>query len=428
MRQLVALVGEERFAAAVSDYFQEHKFRNTELEDLLNAFQKHLGDRASEHKAYDIDNWRVSWLEKAGLNTVQAQWTAGGNEVVLRQGFALEAHPTLRFHRIDLAFYNAEGAVVKVQEVILEAQEETTVTIEGGIDESVVAILPNYNDFSFIKVVFDATSQAWFETNITKITEPLSKGLIIRAFYDGVRDATYKASSFINVVSELVTNETSNQIIDLAFNFIGAATSIIPHSRYAEYAHKLYQAARAKASTSDEPTFKLSMVEKMFSYCFHEDDIEDLKNWYEGTNEELGDNSILSINQKWSVVYFINGSKRYSEEEKKAAFDKLHGEDESDVKINSKLKIEALNATTEKRAELLAEYFNADTKMSYAQLGSSIGGFTSGFLPTEVKQTYFETFWSQILDAMATRSKQVGNVSSFLLIFLDTLERPLPKN
>lgn len=418
LRQLEALVGRDKFAAAVSDYFQEHKFRNTELEDLLEAFQKHLGGRVSEHKAYDLDNWKASWLEKAGLNTVQAEWAPGNNEVVLKQGFALEAHPTLRFHRIDIAFYNAEGKVVKVEEVILDDKAETKVTVESGIDDSIVAVLPNYNDFSFIKVVLDQKSQTFFEKNINKLAEPLAKGLVVRALYDGVRDANYKASSFINVVSELVTHETSNQVIDFAFRFIGAAMGIIPSSKYPEYAHKMYQAARVKATGASEPTFKVSMVEKMFSYCHDEEDIEDLKNWYEGNNNDLGDNSMLSINQKWSVVYLINASSKYSAEEKKAAVDKLYAEDESDVKLNSKLKIEGLNADEAKREELFVEYFNSDTKMSYVQLRNSIGGFTSKFIKEEVRKTYFERYWSQVLDAMLTRSRQVAMVIfNFLIHF-----------
>lgn len=410
LRQLVALVGEERFAAACSEYFQEHKFNNTDLVDLLDAFKNHLGGRASEHKAYDLDNWQASWLETAGTNTVQAQWTPGSDSLVLKQGAALEDHATLRYHRIDVALYNAAGEVVKVQEVILEAQEETVVQIDGGISDAVVAVLPNYNDYSFIKVVLDQTSQTWFEANVGKITVPLAKGLILRALYDGVRDANYKASAFVNSVSTLLATETNNQIIDMVFRFIGGAIKIIPGSKYSEYAHKLYQAARKLVLSAEEPTFKLSMVEKMFSYCFHEDDIEDLKSWYEGSSQDLGDNSIISISQKWQVVYFINGSSKYSAEEKKAALDKLLEEDESDVKLNWKLKIDALNADAEKREELFKEYFNQDSSMSWVQLRSSIIGFTSKFIKTEVKQTYFDRYFDQIIDAMKIRGKQVSMV------------------
>lgn len=91
-------------------------------------------------------------------------------------------------------------------------------------------------------------------------------------------------------------------------------------------------------------------------------------------------------------------------------FDHWYALDESDTKKNYKLQIEAVNADAAQRQVLLDEYFNADTKMSYEELSSSCAGFTSRFLPFEVKETYFETFWIKILDAMKTRSRQVAMV------------------
>jgi aminopeptidase N len=419
LRQLTALVGVESFSAALSEYFQNHKFANTDLKDLLDVFQKHLGSRVSEHKAYDIPNWQASWLEKAGLNTVTAEWTPGNNTVKLIQGAVLPEHPTLRFHRIDVAFYDAEGNVVINKEVILNDSEVTEITVEG-LGDNIVAVLPNYNDYSFIKVIFDSASQTWFENNLTKISEPLSTGLILRSFYDGVRDARYKASQFITVASGLISQINDNQIIDLAYQYIGGCISIIPGSKYSDVAHTLYQTTRTKVTGSEDPQFILSMVEKLIGYGFQEDDVADLKSWLEGTNEELGKNE-LSLSQKWSIVYKINGCSKFSAEEGKAAFDKLYAEDDSDTKKNFKLRIEAVNADTAAREALLAEYFNADTKLSYVELASSCAGFTSKFLPFETKQTYFDTFWSKIIEAMKTRSRSVAMVR---LIFNFSLTNP----
>ena len=305
MRQLTALAGEENFSKALSEYFQKHKWGNTDLKDLLDIFKKHLGSRSCEHKAYDISNWQESWLEKAGLNTVSAEWNQGGSNVKLVQGAVLPEHPTLRFHRIDVAFYNNHGEVAFKKEAILNDSETTEITVEG-LDDGIVAVLPNYNDLSFIKVIFDQASLNWFEQNLTKITEPLSVGLILRAMYDGVRDARYKASKFITVASHLIANINNNQIIDLAYTYIAGSISIIPGSKYSEIAHTLYRATRAKVTGSDDAQFKLSMVEKMVGYGFHPEDVEDLKTWLEGTNTELAGNE-LSLNQKWSIVYKING-------------------------------------------------------------------------------------------------------------------------
>jgi hypothetical protein len=131
------------------------------------------------------------------------------------------------------------------------------------------------------------------------------------------------------------------------------------------------------------------MIEKLIGYGFHEEDVEDLKKWYDGTNEELGSN-VLTLTQKWSIVFKINGCGKYSKEDAKKYYDELFEKDESDTKLNYKLMIEALNADEDQRKVLLAEYFNADTKWSYVELENSTSGFTSKFVPFEAKEKYFD--------------------------------------
>lgn len=414
LRQLTALVGNEKFSEAVSEYFQEFKFKNTELEDLLDAFQRHLGDRINEHGAYDISNWQKCWLETPGLNTVQVEWERGNGNLTLRQGVALKEHPTLRFHRIDLGFYNSDGEVVKVEEIILNDQETTTINVEN-FGENIVAILPNYNDLSFIKVILDQESLKFFEENLTRVTEPLAKGLLLRSFYDGVRDCRYKASKFITLCSELISNESSNQVVDLAYKYISSSIDICPMSQYTENAHKLYRATRTKIVNCEDSQFNLSLIKKLISYGFHEEDIEDLKSWYEGNNEDLQGHEI-SIDQKWTIVYKIHGSGRYSSEEKQRIFDELLQADGTETKRNYKLRIEALIADENKREELFNDYFSKDCKLSYVELEASCAGFTSWFLSEEVRSKYYQRFFDGILDQLKTRSRKVAEV--IFIIFL----------
>jgi hypothetical protein len=337
----------------------------------------------------------------------------------------------LRFHRIDLGFYNAEGKVIKVSEVILEDQESTTITVEGGIPADTVAILPNYNDFSFIKVILDTTSQTWFESNINSVTEPLAQGLIVRSLYDGVRDARYKVSSFIKFNLSLIEASSSNQVTDLAYRLLSSCTSFIPDASYEENIHAVYQVTRKKLVATECPQFALSLIQKLLGYAFHLEDVQDLKTWLEGTNEDLKSHD-LSIDQKWTIVYKINARAGISAEDGKAAFDALFAQDESDSKKNQKLKIEAVNTPAEGRAALQTEYFNKDTKWSYVELEHSIGGFNSSFITEEVRKPLHDVFFANILEALRIRSRQVAEVSHPFLPqinpFLDHLALPVPKD
>lgn len=412
LRQLVALVGEEKFSEALTEYFQEHKFGNTDLEDLLAVFKKHLGPRASEHKAYDVDNWQAQWLEKAGLNTVQVtSWKAGGSSLELTQGVAMEEHPTLRFHRIDLGFYNSKGEVVKVEEIILNDVEKTS--IEVAIPDDVVAILPNYNDYQFIKVILDKESSTFFQANFSLITEPLSKGLLLRAWFDGCRDATFKVSEFFKTISSIITLETNNQVLDLIFMYLGGSLSYLSGEKWKTAVHDLYKATRVKVTSATEPNFKLSMVEKLIGYGFHVDDVEDLKIWLDSQFDskivqELGQADILSVAQKWQIVYKINGSSKYSDEIKKSYVDKMTIADTQDTKKNNLLKIAALNATDEERNKLWESFQDPANPLSYIQIRAQISGFTSKFLPKEKKEIFYPKFWEMIIQKMGSLSRQVA--------------------
>lgn len=88
-------------------------------------------------------------------------------------------------------------------------------------------MLPNFNDFSFIKVILDEASSTFFEANLGTLASPLEKGLVLRSFYDAVRDARLAATDFIDSISKFLTVESNEQVIDLAYRYIGAATAIL---------------------------------------------------------------------------------------------------------------------------------------------------------------------------------------------------------
>lgn len=118
----------------------------------------------------------------------------------------MDVHPTLRFHRINVAFFKEDGSVGDEKEIILEDSPITTIDIDV---KEYAAVLPNFRDYSFIKVVLDDVSGTYFKTNFTKLQDPLTKGLVLRALYDGVRDATFKATDFLSLCFLIIEHEQS---------------------------------------------------------------------------------------------------------------------------------------------------------------------------------------------------------------------------
>jgi transcription termination factor NusB len=230
-----------------------------------------------------------------------------------------------------------------------------------------VAVLPNYNDYSFIKIILDSKSEAWFEENLNKVSELLSQGLVLHSMFEAVSDARKKISSFVKVASDLIKQSESNQIADTAYRYLSKVISYLPHSTLNENYHILYQVTRSKLLETKCPLFALSLVQKLITYGYIFEDVKDLKSWLEGNNEDLNKYE-LSINDKWRIVYRVNAVEGFTPEEKKSSFDTLYALDESDEKKNFKILIEGVLANAEERENLLKEYFNKDTKWSYVEL------------------------------------------------------------
>ncbi|GAA2893012.1 hypothetical protein GCM10020220_098830 [Nonomuraea rubra] len=97
LKQLVAYVGLDNFLAGVRDYFAEHAWGNTELEDLLNALERTSGR--------DLSSWSKEWLETSWVNTLRPEFEVSGGRFTsfdVVQEAPVE-HPTLRSHRIAIA-------------------------------------------------------------------------------------------------------------------------------------------------------------------------------------------------------------------------------------------------------------------------------------------------------------------------------------
>lgn len=142
--------------------------------------------------------------------------------------------------------------------------------------------------------------------------EPLSKGIVLRSMYDGVRDARVKATEFIDTVAEFLSLENDNQVVDIAYNYLGAATAILPKSKSPEYLSKLYRVSRAKLLAAEDKQFIISLTQKLVSYCFACEDVIDIKAMAEGTGDLA--KFELTNEQKWQVTCMVAACPCFSEE------------------------------------------------------------------------------------------------------------------
>lgn len=72
---------------------------------------------------------------------------------------------------MKLAFFNEKAELEKVIDFILEAKPVTVLKINT---QNFHAILPNYDDYAFIKIRLDNQSMYLFSENLEKIVSPLN--------------------------------------------------------------------------------------------------------------------------------------------------------------------------------------------------------------------------------------------------------------
>lgn len=94
-------------------------------------------------------------------------------------------HPTLRTHKMKVAFFDKDANISLVKDFVLLDQESTTLLYDAS-NSKYSAVLLNYQDETFIKISLDPHSMNFFKENLSKITCDLSKTLIWQAFYNMV--------------------------------------------------------------------------------------------------------------------------------------------------------------------------------------------------------------------------------------------------
>ena len=89
----------------------------------------------------------------------------------------VDTYSTLRYHNIQIAFFDQTGAVVDLKSVLISPKDtQTDITYSGA--NGITAILVNYNDQTFMENTIDPVSLEFFKVNISKITDQVARALI----------------------------------------------------------------------------------------------------------------------------------------------------------------------------------------------------------------------------------------------------------
>lgn len=227
LKQLVAWVGRDAFAAGLRIYFKRHAWGNASLVDFLATLEEASGR--------DLGDWARRWVETASLNTLAVRWTVhdGMVERLELAQDAPDSHPTLRPHALEIALVRpAQGDATSIDIVAaqIEGAETWVQAAEGLAAPSLV--FPNHGDHAYAKVILDAASRAALPELLPRIEDPLLRQLLWGTVWQMVRDGQHPSTAFLDLVGEVLPRETDDEIVNAALDAARAAiTRYVPEAR-----------------------------------------------------------------------------------------------------------------------------------------------------------------------------------------------------
>ncbi|WP_425861285.1 aminopeptidase N [Arthrobacter sp. TWP1-1] len=255
LKQLVAYVGKEAFFAGAREYFVDHQYANTTLNDLLTPLSAASGR--------DLGDWAQKWLQTSGMSTLAPRLeTANGKitSLAITQDAVdpVTGLAALRPHRLAVGFFtNDAGTLVRTHSITVDVAGSVT-DVPGAVGlPAPDLVLVNDQDLSYAKVRFDDDSLAAALASVGTISDPLSRSLVWSVLWNATRDALLPAELYLTAVVQHAGGESDISLLQtLADNAIHALGAYCPAGTRATVREELIsgfaQHLGKAAPTSDE--------------------------------------------------------------------------------------------------------------------------------------------------------------------------------
>jgi len=300
LKQLVAWIGRDAFAAGLRTYFDRHAWGNASLADFLAAL--------AEGSGRDLGDWARRWVETASLNTLAARWTAPDGRIdrlELTQD-APEFHPTLRPHALEIALVRAAPDGRTAVDVVAAQIDgaETWVRAATGLAAPSL-VFPNNGDHAYAKVHLDPASREALPALLPRLDDPLLRQLLWGSLWQMVRDGQHASTTFLDLVQAVLPRETDDEIVSAALDAArGAITRYVPEARRVAAARSFVATALEAIEGLPPGDLRRLWLRAAIGTVAHPDDAALLTGLLDGTLE-LAD---VAIDQemRWGIVTAVS--------------------------------------------------------------------------------------------------------------------------
>jgi aminopeptidase N len=384
LKQLYFLVSHEVFSNCLKSYFEKYGFKNATLTDFLQEIKIALGEKKG--KEFDLDYWKQTWLETAGHTSLSVKWDPtklGDQELVITQTPVLDNFKTLRYSKVRVAFFNkiGESLAILPADVIIKDQAENKFVFTN---RSFNAILLNYGDWAFNRVVIDDKSREFLLNNISGLAknESLTLLVILKSLNDSVKDAKLKGTDFVKGLIPAFLDKSRDQVIvfENTMNLIGEALGVYTPGAFAKDPSALvFQQLVAFAEKyPDQKDLIKNIKPNLIKFGQSFDQVNQLVAILEGKNDKLK-HVEFNFNEMWSIVFKLYGIKEFDDAIRTRIRNFVSDKDNTDSKKYWKLAIDALTADDATFDNLWNQMANKDRTFSYTEMEYVFKGLNSGY-------------------------------------------------
>ncbi len=207
LKQIPQYLGEENFRIGVSNYLKKYAYQNTTLDDFMGE----LGKAANK----DLSQWTDSWLYKAGLNTIDANFSCDNNRIThltLRQS-APEEYPTLREQRVQVGLYRLQDSTVQLTDTLAVTYSGKETEIPDAVGKLCPDLVyPNKDDWGYVQVNLDNKSLATARQHINQFESPTLRLMLWQSLFDSVEDAKLPAHQYVDFALNNIAGETDYNV------------------------------------------------------------------------------------------------------------------------------------------------------------------------------------------------------------------------
>ena len=194
LKQLYFLIGKEKFHQNIYNYFNKYKWKNVEFCDFIKEISFNI--KFKKNSFLDINFFCQEFLKKSGVNKIEVKWDINkkGKQIIkIFQTSFVKKLSTLRFHKIKFAFFY-HNLKYDIKEILVKNEKITYVEI-NNIDYK--AILPNFEDWGYLKIKFDNLSLDFFFENLYKMKNNLNIIIILNTIFDMVCNKEIDFKNFL---------------------------------------------------------------------------------------------------------------------------------------------------------------------------------------------------------------------------------------